>query len=108
MTLQDMTPQTATTTTATVYARVTLDGYILWASTEDGDLEWPDKYWPPNATEFGPLAGLRTITFYKVPSELANNLCQQGTEDQFYDDGYCAWLAVLPYYVYVAQPNQGE
>ena len=79
-----------------VYARVTTDGYLLYAATDDEytglDSYWPDYY----SDDFGDDE-VDTVCLAGVPEGLANDLCEQGGSGQVFADGYEAWQAALPY-----------
>jgi len=77
-----------------VYARVTTDGYLLWAADAD-DYTGSDSYWPDYYTE--DCEDVDTVFLAGVPDDLADALCEQGGSGQVFSDGYEAWQAVLPY-----------
>ena len=79
--------------TATVYCRVTSDGYLLYAAPED-DYTGSDRYWPDYYSDVFGEDEIETVCV-EVSSELAHDLREQGTTGQVFSDGYEAWQAVL-------------
>ena len=79
-----------------LYARVTADGYLLYADDADAytgsDSYWPDYY----SDEFGD-DDVDTLYLSGIPDDLAADLCEQGGSGQVFSDGYEAWQAALPY-----------
>ena len=80
-----------------LYARVTTDGYLLYAADAD-EFTGSDRYWPDYySDEFGEDE-LDTLLLSDVPDALADDLCEQGGPGQVFGDGYEAWQAALPYW----------
>ena len=80
-----------------IYARVTTDGYLLYAATDD-DYTGSDRYWPDYYSGDFDADEVDTILLTDVPESLADNLCEQGGSGQVFGDGYEAWQAALPYW----------
>lgn len=78
-----------------VYARVTTDGYLLYAATDD-DYTGLDSYWPDYYSDDFDEDDVDTVPLSNVPDRLANDLCEQGGSGQVFPDGYEAWQAALP------------
>jgi hypothetical protein len=77
-----------------LYAVTTPDGYLLGAT--ENDLGCSEQFW--NQDWFNPgrmiYEGIQVLQ--NVPKDIADELCNMGTSNQFaYDDGYQAWQAVL-------------
>lgn len=77
----------------TIYCRVTTDGYLLAAATED-DYTGSDRYWADYYTDDFGDDEVETLCV-EVPDGLADDLCEQGTTGQVFSDGYEVWQAVL-------------
>ena len=77
----------------TIYCRVTSDGYLLAAATDD-DYAGSDRYWPDHYNDDFADDTVDTVCV-GIPSDLAADLCEQGTSGQVFSDGYEAWQAVL-------------
>ena len=80
----------------TLYARVTTDGYLLYAATDD-EYTACDSYWPDYYSDEFADDEVNTLGLTNVPDDLAADLCKQGTSEQVYSDGYEAWQAAAPY-----------
>ena len=78
-----------------LYARVTADGYLLYAATDD-DYTGSDRYWPDYYSEDFEDE-VDTLFLADIPDGLADDLCEQGSSGQVFSDGYEAWQAALPY-----------
>jgi hypothetical protein len=79
-----------------LYARVTQDGYMLYAAS-DQDYTGSDRYWPDYYSDEFPDGEVETLFLADVPADLAASLCEQGGSGQEFSDGYEAWQAALPY-----------
>ncbi len=79
-----------------LYARVTTDGYLLYAATDE-DYTGSDRYWPDYYTGDFTEDDVDTLHLANVPDNLAADLCEQGGSGQVFSDGYEAWQAALPY-----------
>ena len=79
-----------------LYARVTSDGYLLYAATAD-DYTGSDRYWPDYYAEDFADGDVDTLSLADVPADLAHDLCEQGGSGQVFGDGYEAWQAALAY-----------
>lgn len=82
-----------------LYARVTTDGYLLYAVNAD-DYTGSDRYWPDYYSEDFADGEIDTLFLADVPADLADDLCEQGSSGQVFSDGYEAWQAALPYSEY--------
>lgn len=80
----------------TLYARVTTDGYLLYAATED-DYTGSDRYWPDYYSDDFTEDQVDTLQLAGVPDDLAGDFCEQGGRGQVFSDGYDAWQAALVY-----------
>ena len=81
-----------------LYARVTTDGYLLYAAPED-EYTGSDRYWPDYYSEDFTEGEVDTVFLADVSDELSADLCEQGGSGQVFSDGYEAWQAALPYAV---------
>jgi len=79
-----------------VYARVTSDGYLLYAASAD-DYTGSDRYWPDYYSDDFAEGDLDTLFLADLPADLARDLCEQGGSGQVFADGYEACQAALPY-----------
>ena len=79
-----------------VYARVTTDGYLLYAATDD-DYTGLESYWPDYYSGDFDEDDVDTVLLADVPDQLADDLCEQGGSGQVFSDGYEAWQAALPH-----------
>jgi|GEM_PF-1816429 len=82
-----------------LFARVTSDGYLLYAATAD-DYTGSDRYWPDYYSDDFADGEVDTLLLSDVPDGLASDLCAQGGSGQVFADGYEAWQAALPYSEY--------
>ena len=80
-----------------LYARVTTDGYLLYAATDD-EYTGLDSYWPDHYSDGFDDDDVDTVCLVGVPGGLADDLCEQGGSGQVFADGYEAWQAALPYW----------
>ena len=81
-----------------VYARVTSDGYMLYAAPES-EYTGSDRYWPDYYDSDFEDDDVGTVLLTDVPEDLARDLCEQGGSGQVFSDGYDAWQAALAYEV---------
>jgi len=79
-----------------LYARVTEDGYMLYAATKT-DYTGSDNYWPDYYSDEFSESALATICLVGVPASIAADLCEHGGSGQVFSDGYEAWQAAMPY-----------
>ena len=79
-----------------LYARVTDDGYLLYAATDE-EYTGSDRYWPDYYSDEFTDDEVDTLYLADVPGPLAADLCEQGGSGQVFSDGYEAWQAALAY-----------
>lgn len=79
-----------------VHARVTADGYLLYAAGAD-DYTGLDRYWPDYYSQDFNQDDVETVRLAGLPNDLAADLCEQGGSEQVFADGYEAWRVALPY-----------
>ena len=86
------------------------DGYLYGASDDDNAAG--SGYWINlSLDEDTRRDGWELVELNNVPDDIAQKLIDQGTSDQWYDDGYDAAQAAAPYVgetVYTAEPEGGE
>ena len=84
------------------------DGYLYYASdVEDPGNPYSPDFWPMySGDDYYRNWDLAELT--SVPDDIAEKLLVQGTSDQWYDDGYDAADAALPYVSTTVYHHDGE